>query len=266
MNEVDDPKSACLLPTIANGVVTPDTATVEIGDQYLVTCADHFTLAGNAAMMCQDDNVFDQTPTCQASVVETPPQDTSSIVETPPKDATSPPEPAEPTTEQTEKVTVKDHADIPDTQTEEDDSQEDVQPEPVETKPSPSEPAEPKVTLPNEVPPVKVTSAPEKDKETEEEEEEEETTKEEVAEDNNVYENEEPDVKSELKVEVDIHDVHEDSSAYTQKDVIFWLAVVGGSCLILFGLGTIVRVYRNKSRRLYASLTDDYLINGMYSI
>lgn len=53
---------------------------------------------------------------------------------------------------------------------------------------------------------------------------------------------------------------------YTKKDVVFWVAVVGGSALIVFGLVTIVRVYRNRRKRLYSSLTDDYLINGMYSI
>ena len=53
---------------------------------------------------------------------------------------------------------------------------------------------------------------------------------------------------------------------YTVKDVVFWISVVGGAGLIFFGLAMIVRVYRNKRRRLYSSLTDDYLINGMYSI
>jgi len=70
-----------------------------------------------------------------------------------------------------------------------------------------------------------------------------------------------------VSVEVDIHTVHtKESDTYTKKDVVFWVAVVGGSGLIVLGLIIVVRYYGNKRRRLYSSLTDDYLINGMYSI
>ena len=73
-----------------------------------------------------------------------------------------------------------------------------------------------------------------------------------------------PENSTDLKVEINID--NEAESGYTVKDVVFWVSVVGGSALILFGVVTIVVVYRNKRRRLYSSLTDDYLINGMYSI
>lgn len=68
-----------------------------------------------------------------------------------------------------------------------------------------------------------------------------------------------------ISVEVDISEIRP-TTGYTQRDVVFYVAVIGGSALILFGIGTIIRFYRNKRRRLYSSLTDDYLINGMYSI
>jgi len=48
--------------------------------------------------------------------------------------------------------------------------------------------------------------------------------------------------------------------------VLFWGGVTVGSLLVLVGLLGIVKMYRRRGRRLYASLTDDYLINGMYSI
>lgn len=70
-----------------------------------------------------------------------------------------------------------------------------------------------------------------------------------------------------VSVEVDIHTIQtKQPDTYTKKDVMFWVSVVGGSTLIVLGLGLIVRYYGNKRRRLYSSLTDDYLINGMYSI
>ena len=48
--------------------------------------------------------------------------------------------------------------------------------------------------------------------------------------------------------------------------VLFWGGVTVGSILVLLGLLGLVNMYRRRGRRLYASLTDDYLINGMYSI
>ena len=48
--------------------------------------------------------------------------------------------------------------------------------------------------------------------------------------------------------------------------VLFWGGVTVGSLLVLVGLLGLVKMYRRRGRRLYASLTDDYLINGMYSI
>ncbi|XP_063674955.1 muscle M-line assembly protein unc-89-like isoform X2 [Bolinopsis microptera] len=70
-----------------------------------------------------------------------------------------------------------------------------------------------------------------------------------------------------VSVEVDIHTIQtKQPDTYTKKDVMFWVSVVGGSTLIVLGLGLVVRYYGNKRRRLYSSLTDDYLINGMYSI
>lgn len=66
------------------------------------------------------------------------------------------------------------------------------------------------------------------------------------------------------RVEVEVEATKD--GPYTKRDIVFWIAVIGGSSLIVMGLFAVARVYRGKRRRLYSSLTDDYLINGMYSI
>lgn len=68
-------------------------------------------------------------------------------------------------------------------------------------------------------------------------------------------------LKVEMKTEIEVEE-----GAYSTRDIVFWSAVIVGSALILFGLVSLIKVYRSKRRSFYSSLTDDYLINGMYSI
>jgi len=173
-----------------------------------------------------------------------------------------------------EPVTVKDNAEKPETS--------DVTPAPKPAKADPVKPAEaanpatekedavptekPKPKLPNEVPAVKVNATESK---TKIEEQSKAESKEKII--PAVVVVDKPKKSNTTKsatnvsVEVDIHTVQENDTD-TKKDVVFWVAVVGGSSLIVLGLVIVIRYYGNKRRRLYSSLTDDYLINGMYSI
>ena len=60
------PATACPKPTIADGTVAPEDATVAFGATYAVTCGTGFTVNGGATMTCQDGNTFDVTPTCES--------------------------------------------------------------------------------------------------------------------------------------------------------------------------------------------------------
>ena len=60
----------CSKPTITNGTVAPDVATIEQGAAYTVACDEGYTIAGGATLTCQDTGDFDQTPTCEGSSVK----------------------------------------------------------------------------------------------------------------------------------------------------------------------------------------------------
>jgi len=138
---------------------------------------------------------------------------------------------------------------------------------------TPTEKTKPK--LPNEVPAVTdkakdntvktETETSDKDQKTENEEKEKEKPAPAVVDVSKA--NNETKAATNVSVKVDIHNIDsKESDTYTNKDIVFWVAVVGGSTLIIIGLVIVIRYYGNKRRRLYSSLTDDYLINGMYSI
>lgn len=202
------------------------------------------------------------------------------------------------TTQPPEVATVKDNVEKPPTSAPEEPAKQDVttdtkpaEPDPVPTtEEEPSKPGTeaPEASLPGEVPVVKnpATDTSESgkgaagdssviDRKTGESEGKEEVTKDITDEQSNLAaaDKAETDIKPETVVAMDTPDIAVEvevdatkDGPYTKRDIIFWIAVIGGSSLIVMGLFAVARVYRGKRRRLYSSLTDDYLINGMYSI
>lgn len=200
------------------------------------------------------------------------------------------------TTTQPPKVaTVKDNAEKPPTSAPEAPAKQEssdvntdtkpVEPAPVDTtEEEPSKPAtdapEPEASLPGEVPvvknPVADTSEPVVDRKIGESDgAKEEVTKDITDKQSNVAAADKPETDTkpdtvvsmktpDIEVEVEVEATKD--GPYTKRDIVFWIAVIGGSSLIVMGLFAVARVYRGKRRRLYSSLTDDYLINGMYSI
>ena len=59
----------CDKPTITGGAVSPANATVEQGESYEVTCDNGYTINGSTSMTCQADTNFDETPTCEGTVL-----------------------------------------------------------------------------------------------------------------------------------------------------------------------------------------------------
>ena len=55
----------CSKPTITDGTVDPDDATVRVTETYTVTCDTDFTISGTDTMTCGSDGTFDETPTCE---------------------------------------------------------------------------------------------------------------------------------------------------------------------------------------------------------
>ena len=45
--------------------MSPSDESVEYEETYAVTCSSGYTISGTITMTCQDDGMFDQTPTCE---------------------------------------------------------------------------------------------------------------------------------------------------------------------------------------------------------
>ena len=56
--------NTCPKPDITNGVVTPDTATVDFQSSYTVACVEGYTVSAEGAMLCQADNRLDTVHAC----------------------------------------------------------------------------------------------------------------------------------------------------------------------------------------------------------
>ena len=54
----------CTKPSIANGMVSPSTATVDYGATYQVVCDKGFRNYQSDTMRCGADRTFDTNPTC----------------------------------------------------------------------------------------------------------------------------------------------------------------------------------------------------------
>ena len=58
--------STCTKPVIANGVVSPETDTVDFGSAYTVTCNNGYTASSTEAMNCTTDGKLDVEHTCNS--------------------------------------------------------------------------------------------------------------------------------------------------------------------------------------------------------
>ena len=57
----------CDKPTINDGSVVPDDATIESGEDYTLTCDTGFELSGSATIACTDGVLTDPLPSCVAT-------------------------------------------------------------------------------------------------------------------------------------------------------------------------------------------------------
>ena len=56
--------AACNKPVIENGMVSPNTLTIESGAIYLVTCDATFEISGSETINCEGDQLS-ELPTCE---------------------------------------------------------------------------------------------------------------------------------------------------------------------------------------------------------
>ena len=55
--------ATCTKPTVSNGSIQPDSATIADGAQYTVTCNNDFAISGDAQVTCTN-GVLSAAPTC----------------------------------------------------------------------------------------------------------------------------------------------------------------------------------------------------------
>lgn len=241
--------------------VEPDNETADVTADAPDTAAEDNVSAEDATVKDisgKDTTVKNQETTVKPDEKDSAPVD-NKVIQT---------EPTQHTSIVNQPVTVKDNAEKPDKTIATDKETAPKPAKPVETDKTvedkeESTPTEkPTVKLPNEVPVMKGNETKPEQKEggkgkiTE-------SKKPSVV----VVDKPQKNATKAVSIEVEIDTVNKEvPETYTNRDVVFWISVVGGSTLIALGLIVIIRYYSNKRRRLYSSLTDDYLINGMYSI
>ena len=60
--------ATCTKPTVSNGSIQPDSATIADGAEYTVTCSNAFTMSGDAQVTCTN-GVLSAAPTCLKGVL-----------------------------------------------------------------------------------------------------------------------------------------------------------------------------------------------------
>ena len=62
--------NTCSKPDIANGVVSPQSDTVDFGSDYTVTCNNGYTASSEWAMNCTADGTLDSEHTCDSKALK----------------------------------------------------------------------------------------------------------------------------------------------------------------------------------------------------
>ena len=68
LNNIPSVKT-CTKPDIANGVVSPETDTVDFGSAYTVTCNNGYTASSTDAMTCTASGTLDAEHTCNSKPI-----------------------------------------------------------------------------------------------------------------------------------------------------------------------------------------------------